>query len=540
MYTVIVADDEDEIRRGIIKQVNWEEVGFKVVGEACNGVEALELVEKLEPDLLLTDIQMPFLSGIELAREVREIRPTVQIAFLSGFDDFSYARQAIQYNIINYMLKPISSKELEEELRKMKQIIDERFGQFTSGKTGKMEGEKSEFILSLLLDGHTDEFNEEEKREVIENAISCGLLRGKESDNLQFTVIVTAIYDGEENRTTKANVNAIDMILEKYVRCVSCYLKGRVVSIIAATEGQSKKYLHILVDEIIQSVNRIMGLKCIVGVSRSAKEIASCRESYLEAMHALSYSRQNENRVHFIADEEGLGKFNQEMIQNTTATLEALLRGGTTGELKEFLEEFSQKITTGKIAPGVADFLIAQMKAGIFKVVYAIAGDSSVQWLDDHFQLNAYHSGVGQVMESFGKHTELCLAAKDLIVEQRKKSSEVFCDKVLEIIETRYADSDLSIVMVSNEIGVSPNYLSALIKKTTGATFVELLTKKRMEVAKELLLCTSLKIREVAEKSGYKDQHYFSYSFKKIVGNSPIQCRQDAQLLLSENGKSNQ
>lgn len=89
MYTVVVADDEEEIRRGIIKKVRWEELGFRVVGDAENGVEALELVEKLEPDLLLTDIRMPFMSGIELARQVREIRPTVQIAFLSGFDDFS-------------------------------------------------------------------------------------------------------------------------------------------------------------------------------------------------------------------------------------------------------------------------------------------------------------------------------------------------------------------------------------------------------------------------------------------------------------------
>ena len=101
MYTVIVADDEEEIRRGIIRKVRWEELGFRVVGEAENGAEALEMVEKLEPDLLLTDIRMPFLSGIELARSVREVLPTVQIAFLSGFDDFSYAQQAIQYNIVD-------------------------------------------------------------------------------------------------------------------------------------------------------------------------------------------------------------------------------------------------------------------------------------------------------------------------------------------------------------------------------------------------------------------------------------------------------
>ena len=104
-YTVVVADDEEEIRRSLVRRVKWEEIGFEVVGEAENGADALELVEKLEPDLLLTDIKMPFLSGIELARAVREVRPMVQIAFLSGFDDFTYAQQAIQYNIVSYMLK---------------------------------------------------------------------------------------------------------------------------------------------------------------------------------------------------------------------------------------------------------------------------------------------------------------------------------------------------------------------------------------------------------------------------------------------------
>ena len=527
MYTVVVADDEEEIRKGIVKKVNWENAGFQVVGEASNGVEALELVEKLEPDLLLTDIQMPFLTGIELAREVREIRPLVNIAFLSGFDDFAYARQAIQYNIINYMLKPISSKELELELHKIKSIIDEKFEQFTSAENEKKQGEKAEFILSLLLDGHSEEYTETEKKEVIQNAISCGLLRSDKTENLQFQVIVTATYQGEENKTIRANVNAVDMILKKYVSHVSCYFKGRIISIIATTPTQSKKYLHILVDEIIQSVNRIMGLTCMVGVSRSTSEITNCRENYLEAMHALSYSHKKENTVHFIADEERMETLNQELIQTSIGTLEDLLRGGTTEELRHFLEEFSEKIATGKITPALADFLIAQMAAAIFRVVYAVAGDSSVKWLDNHFHLNAYHRSVGQVVESIGKYTELCLAAKELIVEQRKKSGEILCDKALEIIQTRFADQDLSIVTVSNEISVSPNYLSTLLKKTTGSTFVELLTKRRMEKANELLLCTSMKIREIAEKSGYRDQHYFSYCFKKVTGKSPNQCRRE-------------
>ena len=153
MYTVIVADDEQEIRRSLIRKGDWGSVGFQVSGEAENGAEALELTEKLEPDLLLTDIRMPFISGIELARQVREIRPATQITFLSGFDDFSYAQQSIQNNIISYLLKPISSSYLEIELLKMKEKIDQKFQVFSQPGMRQEHMEKREFLTPLLLDG---------------------------------------------------------------------------------------------------------------------------------------------------------------------------------------------------------------------------------------------------------------------------------------------------------------------------------------------------------------------------------------------------
>ena len=131
MYTVIVAEDEERIRRGIVKNVKWESAGFRVIGEAENGADALEMVEQLEPDLLITDIRMPFINGIELARQIREVRPAVQIMFLSGYDDFSYAQEAIQYNIISYLLKPISAEELEKELNKVRKKLDRQYELFS-------------------------------------------------------------------------------------------------------------------------------------------------------------------------------------------------------------------------------------------------------------------------------------------------------------------------------------------------------------------------------------------------------------------------
>ena len=214
MYTVIVAEDEEKIRRGIVRNVKWESVGFRVIGEAENGADALEMVEQLEPDLLITDIRMPFINGIELARQIREVRPAVQIMFLSGYDDFSYAQEAIQYNIISYLLKPISAEDLEKELAKVKKKLDMQFEMFSRTDRVKKEMEKSEFLLPLLLDSM--EKNDEAEKELRDMAVSVGLLKNAASPSLSFAVVVTRIQDADgTDRTTRATADAVDMILSK-------------------------------------------------------------------------------------------------------------------------------------------------------------------------------------------------------------------------------------------------------------------------------------------------------------------------------------
>ena len=175
----------------------------------------MELVEKLEPDLLLTDVKMPFISGIELARQVREIRPTIQIAFLSGYDDFSYAQQAIQYNIVSYMLKPISSEEITKELKNIKLKIERKFEEFATKTPSTEKMEKSEFLMPLLLDSFQKERSEDEKRRLAEKAVECGVLESGNLDVLKYVVLVTRILNEDgEVCTDRTSVNAIDSILK--------------------------------------------------------------------------------------------------------------------------------------------------------------------------------------------------------------------------------------------------------------------------------------------------------------------------------------
>ena len=127
VFTIVVADDEEELLEDVCAMVDWASVGFRLVGKANNGLDALQLVEQLEPDLLLTDIQMPFIKGTELARQVRELQPLIQIAFLTGYDDFEYARSAIESQVISYLLKPISMNELTAALKDIHQKMENRF-----------------------------------------------------------------------------------------------------------------------------------------------------------------------------------------------------------------------------------------------------------------------------------------------------------------------------------------------------------------------------------------------------------------------------
>ena len=412
MYTIIVADDEEELRRALIEKVDWERVGFNVVGEAENGVEALELVEKLKPDLLLTDIRMPFVSGIELARQVREVHPSTQIAFLSGHDDFSYAQQAIQYNIISYMLKPISALELTEELRKIKDKIDEQFRSFATGVNGSSRDSAISLCMSLLLDEFQIENNAQRDQELLDKLTELGIVQSS-GGTFMYTVMTVSILNKDEgNETKEANVSAINSVLEKYFKVLSFYINGKITSILIASKRGFDKYLHIAVEEIYEKVKRIMGNSSLIGVGRLENGLSNIHKAYVDSIKAIGYATQKKKGIYFIAD-----------------------------------------------------------------------------------------------------------------MEQYKNSAELISEKAMEIIENNYMNPDISLVSVSNEIAVSPNYLSALIKKSTGCTFIDLLSKKRIAVATELLLHSNYKIREIAERCGYSDQHYFSYCFKKITGMSPNACR---------------
>ena len=410
VYTVVVADDEDVLREAVCTMVPWAELGFALVGSASNGLDALELVEKQQPDLLLTDIRMPFISGIELARQVREIRPAMDIAFLSGYDDFEYAKQAIQYNIISYMLKPLTIDGIAAELRVIHQKIDAKFAMFrqaSEDQEPERKDRRAVFLMPLILDEYADPDPQN-----VQYAIDCGLLQDA-ADSPNYIVMVTMLQKGDgTGRTTPAFTSAVDKLAAKYLRSVSFFSGGRVVTVLLGNRSDFEEYLHILADEISQMADRVLGCRCRIGVSRMTPELSRLHAAYREAMEALHQGDPAGDGIRFISD------------------LTPAVKGG---------------------------------------------------------------SGL--------------------------------CKRALDAIDQHYMEADLSLVSLSSMLEVSPNHLSACIKKYAGETFINILIGKRMEAARRLLETTDLRIQEVAARCGYTDQHYFSYCFKKYCGESPNALR---------------
>lgn len=534
MYTVIFADDEEELRKAILQKIDWNSIGFEVIGEAENGAEALELVEKLGPDLLLTDIKMPFVSGIELARQAREIRPYMQIAFLSGYESFAYAQQAIQYNIISYLLKPISAEELTDELIRIREKLDTRFLTMQSGaeidlreKAHRLE--LMEFLMPIFMDQDDMALGRRrERRDLLEQQAVRLEIRKPLDTEVRYLILVTSLEGaGGENCTKPEQIPFVDSILKKYVQYGSVYSGGKIISILSAGGRSAGKYIHILVTEILQSAERILGMKSRIGVSREFSEVSMGGSAYSEALAAMHYVPAGTGGIQFISDIESGSAREYEYIEETVTKLDQLIKTGSRSELEKFLAGLFSQVREDNDAGNSCELLVIQILATVYRTVNMSMDNKVPTEILSRFSFleRGFTDSIDEVQ---ARVIGLCRQAQDIISNHRKVSSELLSDKAIQIIDAEFGDEMLTLVSLSERLHISSNYLSATIKKNTGETFISLLTRRRMEKAKEYLLCTPLKIQEIAGRCGYSDQHYFSYCFKKYYGKSPNKMRESA------------
>lgn len=501
IFTIVVADDEDELREAMCRLIDWESIGFRLLGSAGNGLDALQMVEQLQPDLLLTDIQMPFITGTSLARQVRELQPLIQVAFLSGYDDFEYARSAIDNQVIAYWLKPISMAELTENLQSIHAKMEERFHAFLPEE---QDTDRSLVISSLLLDDFPGQITEGERRRMLRD---CGMTFTEPNE---FMVLVS-VPEGGELPQNAAQI--VDKALRQSYSCASFVSGRRIFSLLISEDGFAR--LNKALDELYYLLKRILGTDCTLGVSRRFDRLERCSAACREAVDAARLS--DDTGVRYISGLQARAEEQMQSEQQTAVQFDRLFFSGDRAGLEAFLSSC--------LGPQISEITSMQILVVCQGVLRSALGEDALMLLLRRFGLLDPLS-AGLHAEDFHRRIiELCLEGQFQLAQSNRGGMGQLVDRTLHIIEQRYMDEELSLNSVSEELHVSPNYLSANMKKYAGDTFINLLIKKRMETAKILIQAKNMKIGEIAEKCGYSDQHYFSFCFKKYYGISPAKMR---------------
>lgn len=508
-FTVVVADDETELREAVCQLIPWEELGFRLVGSAGNGLDALQCVEQHQPDFLITDIRMPFISGVSLAKQVRELQPLIQIAFLSGYDDFEYAKKAIDYNVISYLLKPIGMEELTEALREIHKKIEAKFEHFRA-PSPQRESLRT-FLPTLLLDSFAEERSD---AGLLEELSRAGLAI---KVPYSLAVLSSRFCRQGENCTVRDMIFTVDKVLGGHFTCNSFFSGGRIFSLLISENGFDG--LSAALEELLSVARRVLGLEGEIGVSREHFSVSRCAGACREAVDAQRFAA--ESGIRRAADFKTGETVDDADALELSAELEGVLRG--TGRIE--LEKHLNSIFPAGQSDETVKMTALRAASTVQRVLYAAEPPEKVTAVFRSCQLLEPLSGEMKAQELQRRVRDLCLAARELLSERQREGVSLLCNKATDIIERDYMDESISLSSVSEQLHVSPNYLSANMKKYAGDTFINLLIKKRMEVASQLLTSGNLKIFEVAKLCGYSDQHYFSFCFKKYYGVSPARLR---------------
>lgn len=274
--TVLVADDEPELLGAVCQLIDWKSLGFRLVGRAGNGLDALQMVEELQPDFLLTDIRMPFISGTALTKQAKAVQPLLQVAFLSGYDDFEYAKAGIEDEIVAYLLKPISMAELTGELRRIHEKIEKRL----AGLTGPRGG--AEALRTLAATLLLDEYARPETARTAEALQNAGM------DIHADDHIVVAAFRLPEAAQAELLPMA-ERIFSHAFGCCGFSSGGRTVLLLSSGSGFGRLYASL--DELRQAARRTWGTEVLAGLSKEYASLSECHAAYLEAMDALQIAQ---------------------------------------------------------------------------------------------------------------------------------------------------------------------------------------------------------------------------------------------------------
>ncbi|MEN6316684.1 MAG: response regulator transcription factor [Clostridiaceae bacterium] len=529
MIKLLLVDDEQPILDGLKVLVDWGRLGVEIAGTANNGQEALDKALELRPDLVITDVRMPVMGGLQLIRKLRECLPETKCIILSGYQEFEYAQEAMKYGAAGYLIKPVDEKDLENAIVNIKEAFN----------TANMEKEKVEELRRKFYESYPY------MRNKLLYSIACGEIRNKQSIQMRlerfginsfpeqylcFIVEFEMLHpdndlsDEDVELMRFAVANIINEIINGKTKGFVFYmLETQVITIVNACDIQAVD-MDMLLNQVMHYISDFLKMPVTIGVSNVYSGFQNISLSFNEARSALKYKllvgkgkiipykdlagnmgntfsipleieKKLVNRIIFEDQKEILAvieEFFNEFIKNTAITPEEIITS-----CKDILKQINRSFEEMGMDINKINSLIGRFDAEIVNM--------SINELKNYF-------------------TSLITEIKAEVKKFNSKGAITSISHIKEYISQNYS-SQITLNTIAEKFYINASYVSRLFKKESTENFIDYLTNKRMEEAKKLLSMTDSRIYEISEKIGYNNPKYFSQLFEKIFGMTPTEYR---------------
>ena len=527
LYRIILVDDEEEVRKGIIRKIDWSSLGFEVVGDAENGAEALERIEQLEPEVVMTDIRMPFMDGLTLTEKIRQKYPSMKVLIFSGFDDFEYAQQAIKLNVTEYILKPVNVEELSEILRRVKQNLDEEISQRRDAAILRESYQRSlpilrEVFLNDLVRGSANTAMIEEKLQ----EYSVDILHAKKwiTALLHIETEASGHPAALQKELVPISVRQItEDHLKDYCRFTIFNSSAGMALIAVIDEDNSQTGLLDRLGDICKECRRVLDVTVTIAVGHSCQELSEISRIYQSSVDALGYKTiVGTGHTIYINDVEpvsrGKLKFDNE---NDFVTA---VKFGPEEKIRETVKKLMLRMDDAKVHARQQQLYMLSLFNCVTRLMqqYDL---TTKEIFDTEKQYMDVPAALGKPEKFEAWILGACLRIHESLNRERDNTTKKVILEARRYIESHYQDPSLSVEMICRELHMSPAYFSTMFRKVTGQTYIAYLTEVRLQKAVELLNETDDKTYVIAQKVGYQEQNYFSYVFKKRFGISPTKYR---------------
>ena len=542
MLKTFLVEDEVVIREMIKKMIPWEQYGFELAGEAADGEMALPLILKSKPDLLITDIKMPFMDGLTLCRLVKKELPDIRIVILSGYDDFNYAKQAISIGVEDYLLKPITKNAFIERL-------EEIHNRYEHEKTQREYYEK--FRLEM------QEYEKNASRDFFETLVRADsdlaeLYRRADKLNLDivaeaYNILIFTPDTSEGNYNSYEECSDWEAEVQDKINTyflnhpVAILFRHQVFSYAILVKGQ-KDTIEKNTEECVKAIQDIMDqteerTDWFIAVGKSADRLSMLGHSYRTAVRANSFRYLYDGHIldyqSLEAQKENPSDSRREdsvQLRNVNinalnpAILQKFLSSGLAEEVDDFIRDYFNAIGQEPMGSLVfRNYVVLNVRFSVLSFLKKLGcDDSEISGQEMENIMDETGKTIEAAVAYCGKILKKAIALRD---ENAGDQNRSVLKLAVDFIDHNYMDEEISLNKAAHVANVSANHFSALFSQNMGQTFTEYLTDLRMSKAKELLRCTAMRSSEIAGEVGYKDAHYFSYLFKKTQGMTPSEYR---------------